>query len=83
MNYKEIQNLDDLILLIENWESVGGEGYCYDINGLWAIFTACLRNLKKNGIDGDFEDLTEVIYPEEVEVLKKIMKGLEQNHLKF
>ena len=50
---------------------------CYDINGLWAIFTACLRNLKKNGVDGDFEDLTEVIYPEEVEILRKIMQGLE------
>jgi hypothetical protein len=75
MKFDEIKNTNDLIYFFENWIAFDGDDYDYDVNGLFAVIRACLRNLEKRSIEGDFEDLDEVFQKSEIEILEKIVAG--------
>ena len=75
MKFNDIKNTNDLIDFFENWISFDGDDYDYDVNGLFSVLRACIRNLEKRSIEGDFEDLNEIFQRNEIEILEKIVAG--------
>lgn len=73
MNFDEITDHKDLVQFLEDWVAFDGDGYGYDVNGLFAILRACLRNLSRRTIEGDFEELQDTFDSEEIEMLKKLV----------
>lgn len=73
MSFKNLDNSSQLIEFFENWISFNGEGYDYDSVGMMYIFRACLRNIEKRFIEGDYEEMKEVFESSDLERLKKVV----------
>ncbi len=73
-----LMKFENLESFLENWVNINDEG-SYDFIGIINLFTAILRNIKKNALKSDFEDLYELISEEELEMLEIIMNHLNKN----
>jgi hypothetical protein len=76
MNISEIDSYEQLASYLENWMSFEDED-SYDFNGIAGLLIACLKNMNKYAIEGDFEELGEMLDDNEKELLKKFVKSVE------
>ena len=71
MNINQIDSYEQLATYLENWMSFQDID-SYDFNGMVGLFIACLKNMNKFAIEGDFEGLNEMLDDEEKELIKKL-----------
>jgi hypothetical protein len=70
-----IEKYETLEKYLQDWINFHGEGG-YDFNGALNLLAAILRNMKKNAIESDFDELHDFFDEEELFVLKLMFQKL-------
>ncbi|MCU7929105.1 MAG: hypothetical protein KZQ97_22100 [Candidatus Thiodiazotropha sp. (ex Dulcina madagascariensis)] len=76
MTLDEIETYDQLVKYLENWMSFNDED-AYDFNGMLGLFNACLKNINKYTIEGDFDEISDALEDSEKDIIKKLAKLIE------
>lgn len=79
MKIGNVNDLDDLIQYLENWTTFGADPDAYDVNGMFHLLKACLRNLNRYTIDGDFDEIGDVFEDLEVSALEKLLAKIKSS----
>lgn len=73
----EIEKFEDLEHYLENWINFHNDGHGnYDFIGAMSLLAAILRNMQKNAIESDFDDLTDYFNEKELYALKLILQKI-------
>ncbi|WP_422097333.1 hypothetical protein [Variovorax sp.] len=72
-------NSNELLDFVEKWVGFSGPGYDYDARGLLFLLQACLKNMHRFFIDGDFEDLEGIFTEEDKQVLTRLLNAMQQS----
>jgi hypothetical protein len=75
MRLGDIETYDELVEYIENWMSFNDDD-SYDFNGMLGLLNACLKNINKYAIDGDYEEISESLEESEKDVINKIANSI-------
>lgn len=78
--YKDIQNFDDFLNIIINWDGLYDDYPLYNIYGMIDIFSCSLQYMKKNFSEDEIQKTIDLLKPEEFNYFIKMGHEIE-NHL--
>jgi hypothetical protein len=74
-----VEKFEDLEHYLDNWINFHGDGHGpYDFVGATCLLSAILRNLDKNALESDFDNLDEYFDKNERQTLNRIFRKLPQ-----
>jgi len=73
----KVEKFEDLEQYLENWINFHNDGMgSYDFVGAMSLLSAILRNMQKNALESDFDDLKDYFYEKELHTLKLMFTKL-------
>jgi hypothetical protein len=76
MDFDEIKSYEQLVKYLEHWTSFNDKD-TYDFIGLLGLLGACLKNINKHAIEGDFDAINDALDASEKDTIQKLAKLIE------
>jgi hypothetical protein len=80
MKLDEVRSYEDLETYLREFTTFHDDRSVYDFGGAFHLWLALLQNLKTNGLDAEMKQYAEVVSPDQVLFLKKLLQYAERTN---